>query len=59
MTVRDVTLADAGEVSFSIIELNSKTTLAVEGKPWKLKITKIFYYRHHNIISLNPALKIV
>jgi hypothetical protein len=35
MTVKEVALADAGEVIFSIIELSSKTTLAVEGKPWK------------------------
>ncbi|KAM6948963.1 obscurin [Aplochiton taeniatus] len=32
LTIQDVTPADAGEVSFSIIDLRSWTTLAVEGK---------------------------
>ncbi|XP_030218591.1 obscurin isoform X3 [Gadus morhua] len=36
MTVKEVALADAGEVIFSIIELSSKTTLAVEGKAQSL-----------------------
>ncbi|CAL8280430.1 unnamed protein product [Lota lota] len=36
LTIRDVTPADAGEVIFSIKELNSKTTLAVEGKAQSL-----------------------
>ncbi|CAL8345067.1 unnamed protein product [Merluccius merluccius] len=36
LTIRDVTPADAGEVVFSIKELNSKTTLVIEGKAQSL-----------------------
>ena len=73
LTIRDVTPADAGEVVFSIKELNSKTTLVIEGKSCKLKHFKIkrfclFYYRLEIIgengvirvrVRMNPVFKML